>query len=148
MIYSRHIYQNDEDYGRIRAFLREVFLRNHRQELSWQVARLDYWRYFINEHIDHYPLSQATSIFETVEGSIAGVVTADGRGNAYLNVHPDLRTPDLECLMLETAEASLTEPDPEGRGHLTVWASQNDRLRIQLLQERGYRKGEWPEHQY
>ena len=148
MTYSTRSYQDDEDYWRLRAFLREVFLCNGRQELSWQVARLDYWRYFINKHIDHYPLSQAISIFETVDGRIAGIVTPDGRGNAYLNVHPDLRTRELESIMLEMAESGLAEVDQDGRRHLTVWASQKDNLRTQLLQERGYHKGEWPEHQY
>ena len=39
------VFQTEEDHWRIRAFLREVFLVNGRRELSWHVARLDYWRW-------------------------------------------------------------------------------------------------------
>jgi len=42
---TMRVYQTEEDYCRIRAFLREVFLLNDRRELSWHVARLDYWRW-------------------------------------------------------------------------------------------------------
>ncbi len=34
-------YQTEDDYWRIRAFLREAFLLNGRRELCWPVARLD-----------------------------------------------------------------------------------------------------------
>ncbi len=42
-------YQTGDDYGRIRAFLRQVFLLNNRHELCWHVARLDYWRWHVIE---------------------------------------------------------------------------------------------------
>jgi mycothiol synthase len=35
-------YRTEEDYWRIRAFLREILLLNDRRELSWHVARFDY----------------------------------------------------------------------------------------------------------
>jgi mycothiol synthase len=148
MKFAVFMYRNDEDYWRIRAFLRDVFLLNNRQELSWQVARLDYWRYFGNENLEHYPLSKAICILQTSDGCIAGVVTPESRGHAYLHVHPGLRTPELESAMLDAAEAHLTEPDNGSGPRLTVWAHQHDYLRQRILQERGYFKGEWPEHQY
>ncbi|MEW6400596.1 MAG: hypothetical protein AB1649_02285 [Chloroflexota bacterium] len=37
-------YQNEDDYWRIRDFLRQVMISNGRRELSWHVARLDYAR--------------------------------------------------------------------------------------------------------
>ena len=40
-------YGGEDDYWRIREFLREVFLRNGRREWTWQVARLDYWRWHV-----------------------------------------------------------------------------------------------------
>ena len=64
-------YQDENDYWRIRAFLREVFLLNGRRELSWQVARLDYWRYFGNPNFEKYPLEQAIYYWETDDGHIA-----------------------------------------------------------------------------
>jgi hypothetical protein len=35
-------YQTEEDFQRIREFLRDVFMRNDHRMLSWPVARLDY----------------------------------------------------------------------------------------------------------
>ena len=40
-------YKDEDDYWRIRAFLRETFLLNHRREFNWPVARLDYWRWHL-----------------------------------------------------------------------------------------------------
>jgi mycothiol synthase len=40
----RH-YQTEDDFWRMRAFLREVFLLNHQRQRSWHVARLDYARW-------------------------------------------------------------------------------------------------------
>jgi hypothetical protein len=37
-------YQTEDDYWRMREFLRQVFFLNHRLERSWHVARLDYAR--------------------------------------------------------------------------------------------------------
>jgi hypothetical protein len=37
-------HQNEEDFWRICQFLRQVFLLNQRRELSWHVARFDYFR--------------------------------------------------------------------------------------------------------
>ena len=146
-LYQR-MYQSDDDYWRLRAFLREVFLINHYHEFSWQVARLDYWRYFINEHIDHFALNEAICLWETDERRLAAFIIPDVRGRAYLQIHPDFRTPELETDMLVTAENCLAEPDTEGQNHITVWAHQPDELRIQLLQERGYERGDWPEYQF
>ena len=40
-----HNYETEDDYWRMRIFLRDVFMQNNRRELSWPVARLDYWRW-------------------------------------------------------------------------------------------------------
>lgn len=147
MTLSMRAFQNDEDYWRIRAFLREVFLLNDRQELSWQVARLDYWRYFGNECLEHYALDQAIRFWETADGQIVATLMPEGRGTAYLQVHPQFRTPELEEDMLREAEATLAEPGEDDRRHLTVWAHQHDALRQQILVKRGYIRGDWPEYQ-
>lgn len=141
-------FQDDEDYWRIRAFLRDTFLRNQRRELSWQLARLDYWRFFGNECLEHLSLSQVITLFETADGCLAGVLTPESRAQAYLHVDPDLRTPELETAMVETAEARIAEPDEQGVHRLTVWATQGDPLRADLLRDRGYTKGDWPEVQF
>ncbi len=145
---SKRMYQTEDDYWRLRAFLREVFLLNNCHDLNWQVARLDYWRCFINEHIDHFRLNKAICLWETEQRRIAAFVIPDGRGSVYLQVHPSFRTPELETEMLQAAEIHLAEPDAEGQQQVTVWAHRTDALRIQVLQERGYQRGDWPEYQF
>ncbi len=145
---SMRMYHSEEDYWRLRAFLREVFLLNNYRELSWQVARLDYWRYFGNENIEYYALNEAICLWETSDGRIVAFLTPESRGHAYLQTHPDFRTPELEADMLAAAEKYLAEPDNGGRKHVTAWAHQTDELRIQALKNRGYIQGDWPEHQF
>lgn len=145
---NKRPYQYEDDYWRLRAFLREVFLLNDCREFSWQVARLDYWRYFGNEHLEHYVLTEAITLWETDDGSIAAFVTPESRGHAYLQVHPAIRTPELEDDILEAAETRLAEPNDTGRRQLTVWAHSTDSLRQQVLHKRGYTRGDWAEHQF
>ena len=42
-------YRDENDYWRIRQFLREVMSLNNLREFCWSVPRLDYWRFFWNE---------------------------------------------------------------------------------------------------
>jgi hypothetical protein len=77
MTITMYPYQTEEDYWRIRAFLRETFLLNGRQECNWQVARLDYWRCHINANLHHLPLSDCIFLWETDEGQLAGILTPD-----------------------------------------------------------------------
>lgn len=139
--------QTETDYWRIRDFLREVFLLNGRHEFSWQVARLDYWRFFGNEFLEHYRLEDVIHLWETAEGRIVACVTPESRGNAYFQIHPDFHTLELEEEMLAAAEESLPEPTHDGKHTLTVWAHQHDHLRQRLLEQCGYVKGEWHEFQ-
>ncbi len=142
------MYQTEDDYWGLRSFLRNVFLLNQCHELSWQVARLDYWRYFGNPHFEHYALRDVICLWETDDRQITAFVTPESRGYAYLQVHPDFRSRELEVEMLATAERHLAETDVSNQQQLTVWAHQTDDLRIQVLQEQGYTRGDWPEHQF
>ena len=141
-------YQKEDDYWRIREFLRQVFLLNDRRELSWQVARLDYWRWHGVANCAEYPsIDGVTFIWETADGRIAAVLNPEGKGEAFLQVHPGLRTPDLEEEMLAVAEKHLASPGSAGRRRLRVWADTHDALRQEILTRRGYTKGDWPEYQ-
>jgi mycothiol synthase len=74
-------------------------------------------------------------------------VTPESRGCAYLQVHPEFRSLELELEMLKAAEEYLAEPDGSNwQG--TAWAHQTDELRQQALRERGYTGGDWAEHQF
>ena len=140
-------YQDEDDTWRIRAFLRQVFLLNGRRELSWQVYRFDYWRWHGIENLGHGRLEEDVFVWETADEQIAAVLNREGPGQAFLQVHPKLRTPELEAEMLDVAEEHLAARDSEGRRKLTVWSNKGDTLRRDILIGRGYTKGEWPEYQ-
>lgn len=141
-------YQSEDDYWRIRAFLREVFLKNQRQELSWQTARLDYWRWHVNENIFQQPLNQVFWLWENSSGEIAAVLNCEAPGDVFLQVHPRWLSADLEDEMLTQGEAHLARTEADGRKHLVIWAHQRDQMRAELLIRRGYARTGGREMQY
>ena len=144
---TMRMYQNEGDYWRIREFLRQVLLLNERRELSWHVARFDYWRWHGNENLTHFPLEEAVFIWETDGGQIAAVLNPEGKGEVFLQVHPGFQTPELEEEMIALAEKHLAVLGPNGRQKLRVWANHKDSMRQNILIHRGYTKSDWPEHQ-
>jgi mycothiol synthase len=141
-------YRTEDDYWRIRAFLREVFLRNGRRELSWHVARLDYWRWHVGLNCqERDSIADVTFLWEAEDGRIGAVLNPEDAGDAHLQVHPGARTPDLEEEMLDVAEAHLAA-GRDGKRRLTVWTDGEDAPRKEILARRGYAKGKWVEHQW
>lgn len=140
-------YQSEDDYWRIRSFLRETFLLNGRRECNWQVARLDYWRWHVNGNIYHTPLSDCVLLWETDDGQIAAVLTPDNPDEAFFQVHPAFRTTELETAMLTAAETHLAARKNSGH-RLQIWAHADDTRRGELLASHGYTKGDWPEYQW
>lgn len=144
---TMRMYRNEEDYWRIREFLREVFVLNDRREISWHVARFDYWRWHGVENLSHFRLEEVVFIWEMADGEIAAVLNPEGRGEAHMQVHPDFRTSELEDEMLTIAEKHLVFPDPTGKRRLCIWADHHDSVRQNILIRRGYIKSGDPEHQ-
>ncbi|MBN2556680.1 MAG: GNAT family N-acetyltransferase [Anaerolineales bacterium] len=142
---NRRIYETPEDYWRIREFLRKVFLLNERRELDWQVYRFDYWRWHGIENLGDGRLEEDVFLWEAPDGEIAAVLNREGRGEAFLQVHPRLRTPGLEEEMIAAAEAHLSIPGKGGR-RLSIWAHAHDELRREILKRRGYIAGTHPEY--
>jgi mycothiol synthase len=141
-------YQTEGDYWRIRAFLRRVMLLNGVREQSWHVARLDYWRWHVAANCQHRDAIQdLVFLWETADGQIAGVLNPEGAGDAHLQVHPGLRTPELEEEMLAVAEEHLATRRDDRRV-LSVWRDGQDALRLAVLKRRGYTRGKWVEHQW
>ncbi len=141
-------YQDDRDYWRMRAFLREVLLLNDRRMFSWHLNRLDYWRWHGVENLEHVRLEDVVFLWETPAGQIAAVLNPEGTsGDAFFQVHPLLRTPALEEEMLAVAEECLAAPDPNGGRVLHLFADQSDHLRQAMFQRRGYTRADWPEYQ-
>lgn len=140
-------FQHEDDYWRIRGFLRQVFLLNDRRELSWQPYRFDYCRWHCYENIEHCRMEDVIYIWENGDGKIAAVLNPENLGDVFLHVHPALRTEQLETEMIETAEQQLAASDAEGRRRVRIWVESNDELRQSILMGRGYTKGSWPEYQ-
>jgi len=141
-------YQNDDDYWQFRQFLREVLLLNQRHEISWHVARLDYWRWFGIDILGDGQLERDVFIWENSDGRMAAVLNREGAGEAFLQMQPALRSPGLVNEMLATAEAELAVPVAEGRRKLTVWADWHDDLLHSALQRLGYERKGAPERQH
>jgi mycothiol synthase len=142
-------YRDEEDYWRIRNFLRQVFLLNGLHQYSWPVGRLDYWRWHGIENCDACDsIASVIFIWETEDGEIAAVLHPESRGEVFLQVDPRLRTPELEEEMLDVAEEHLVHPE---RKRLWAFAHTDDDLRQEVLTRRGFTKVTRPqavEHQH
>lgn len=139
-------YQGDEDYWRGRAFLREVFMLNGRRQYSWDVCRWDYWRWHAVLNCEGYRPEDTVFLWETEDGALAAILNPEGTGEAFLQVHPAYRTPELEAEMVAVAEDCVAAARANGKRRLCVWAGERDVSLAQLLRSRGYRLGEWPEY--
>lgn len=138
-------YKNEEDYWRMRQFLREIMLLNDLHQHSWHVARLDYWWWFANADLEKFNLTQVIFLWETEDGELAAALNPEGKGQAYLQIHPKFRTSELEEEMIVTAETTLKHTNREGRLRTLVFADSQDALRHEILKRRGYQKVERPE---
>ncbi len=138
---TRHSYQKEDDFWRIRNFLREVFLINDRREHSWHVARFDYWRWHFIQNLQVCdPLEKVTSIWETTGGQIAAVLNPVITGEVRLHVHPHFRTSLLEDEMLARAEEHLFIQDEQNRRRIYLPVDSDDTRRQEILSLRGYVK--------
>jgi mycothiol synthase len=88
-------YQQEEDYWRIREFLREVSLRNCYHDFSWPLLRWDYWRWHGNENISHFNLPDVITLWE-VDTKLVAVLNLESRGEAFFQIHPAYQTAGLQ----------------------------------------------------
>ncbi len=141
-------YQTEEDYWRMREFLRQIFFLNQRLERSWHVARLDYSRWHSCLNCARVGLEEVATLWESEDQLVAFLMPDGGRGEAHFCVHPRLRTPELEQEMLVVAEERLSETSANGLRKLQVWVPEADSLRQGLVLKNGYFKSEPPETQW
>jgi mycothiol synthase len=133
----RRKYRNEEDYWRIRNFLREVFHLNGLRHWSWHVGKLDYWRWHMIDTCQiSDPVEDVVQIWEN-EGRIAAVLHPESRGEAFQQIHPGLRTPELEEAMLDVAEEEMVHP---AWNKLWAFADSQDEMRQGILMRRGFVK--------
>ncbi len=141
--------QTENDYFRVRNFLREVFLRNDRLEHSWHVARLDYWRWhFIATCQSTPPFEQVTVAWETEEGQIAAVAHPYGGGEIRLHIHPAFRSAELEDAAFAYVDENFTEAAESGRRFIIAPVFADDALRQEVLTRRGYTQHPGWNHHY
>lgn len=141
-------YQCEDDFWRMREFLRQVFLLNGRRERSWPVARLDYARWHTCLNCAHVRIEDVAYLWEQEDQIVAFLMPDGGPREAFFNVHPFLRSADLEEEMLDVAEERLYATTSAGTWRLVVWAPAEDTLRQEIFQRRGYTRENWPEHQW
>ena len=141
-------YQTEDDFWRMREFLRQVLLLNDYREISWAVARLDYARWHTLMNCAKVRLEDVAFLWEADGQLVAFMMPDGGPGEVHFSVHPGLRTLALEEEMLNVAEQRLPKVKPDGARRLFVWADAHDTLRQELLTRRGYTKDDWPEHQH
>ncbi len=141
-------YRDDEDFWRMRNFLREVFLLNDRLEHSWSLPRLDYWRWHFIQSCESAPMEQVTFLWETADGQLAAVLHPIFKGEAYLQVHPYFRSAELENEILAFAEQHLFMTDSAGRRLLFALADEDDALRSEVFKTRGYTHRDKPVYRW
>lgn len=135
-------YQTEEDYWRIRQFLREVYLLNSRHDYSWPMLRWDYWRWHVNENIFKLNIPEVVFLWE-LDGQIAAVLNPDSPGEAFFQIHPVLGAEVSMAEMLEVAEQHLTRTKKDGHRELIVWINAWDEKSKQIFGERGYARSKF-----
>ena len=133
-------YRYDDDYWRIRQFLRDVLLANRREQISWDLARFDYWRWHGILNMRDGTLEDDVFIWECDSGEIAAILNREAPGSVFLQIHPRCCTLDLEAEMLSVAEQYLPVTSDPGPRELHVWACSEDITLRELLRSRGYSK--------
>jgi mycothiol synthase len=141
-------YQTEQDFWRMRDFLRTLFVVNQQRERSWHVARLDYARWHSCLNCAEVGLEEVAFLWEVEDQITAFLMPDGGLGEAHLCVHPHSRTVVLEEEMITVAEERLAEPVADGGRKLFIWSPQPDTLRQEILTRRGYSKSDWAEHQW
>ena len=126
------------DFWKIRAFLRETFFLNDRGELNWQCYRWEYWRWHGVANLHQGALGEKVLLWETPDGKLVAVLNAEGKGNAFLQMHPEFRTEELEEEMIAVAEKRLWTVAKDGKNKVAVWANEGDALREGILERRGF----------
>lgn len=139
---------DENDFWRIRQFLRQVMLANGLRLFSWSVQRLDYWRWHgIGNCLSCEPLSQVTFLWEAPDGQIAAVLNPEERGDCFMHVHPAFKSRELEQEMITQAVEKLSVTR-NGRNRIHIWADSQDIQRQELLSLHGFTRENYTESQW
>jgi mycothiol synthase len=134
-------YQDEEDYWRVREFLREVSRLNDRHDYSWSLLRWDYWRWHGIENMFHLVLEDVIYLWE-IDQVIVAMLNPESPGEAFFQVHPAYHTSSLLTEMLDVAEGLLFQTNNTNKKKLVAWVNEQDALHKVSLTCRGYRRSE------
>ncbi len=141
-------YQTEDDYWRMREFLRELMILHGLHEQSWHVARLDYARWHVCLNCAKVTLNDVSYLWED-DGKLAAFMMPDGwLGEVHFNIHPNYDTPVMVKEMLLKAEEHLCEKKPDGTNCMLIWSPAEDTMRQEILRQNGYEKKGDPEMQW
>ena len=133
-------YQTENDFWRMRAFLRALFLRNGRREWSWQPYRLDYWRRHGALNLDHGPLTEKVFLWESAESELVAILNGEAPGTAFLQMASDRRSRPLLEEIVAAAQRHLSAATAAGRRRLLFVCLENDQQLRAVLSARGFQK--------
>ena len=132
---------HEDDFWHARNFLREIFLLNGRLEHSWNVARLDYWRWhYIKTCNILESVEKGMTLWENTDGKIIAALTHIGGSELRLHVHPHYRSAELENEILTYAEENFYAVTEDGRRYIYMPIFEDDTQRQETVQNRGYKK--------
>ena len=139
----------EDDFWNTRNFLREIFLLNGSLEHSWNVARLDYWRWhFIKTCNIFESVGKGMAIWEDANGRIIAALNHLGDSELRLHIHPLFRSAELENEMLAYGEENFCTLTEDGRPYVLMPIFEDDTQRQEIVQIRGYKKQPGWGHHY
>ena len=144
-----HPCAKEDDFWRVRNFLREIFLLNGRLEHSWNVARLDYWRWhYIKTCHTIESVEKGLVFWENTDGKMIAALNHLGGSELRLHVHPHFRSAEMEDEMLAYAEGNFYAIAEDGRRYIYLPIFEDDQPRQEIAQNRGYKKQPGWGHHY
>jgi mycothiol synthase len=134
-------FAGDDDYWRVRAFLRRLLLEASLHPRTWHVVRWDYWRWHGVLNCGALAPEHSVMLWETRAGELAAMVNPDNRGDAFFQIDPRVRSDALDASMLAVAEERPTDA-----GGLLAWVPASDPAWARLLERSGYAPTDEDEH--
>ena len=139
----------EDDFWCTRNFLREIFLLNGRFEHSWNVARLDYWRWHYIKTCNIFEsVEKGMTLWENADGKIIAALNHLGGSELRLHIHPHFRSAELENEILAYAEENFYAIAEDGRRYIHMPIFEDDKQRQEIAQSRDYKKQSGWGHHY
>ena len=92
-------------------------------------------------------MEQVTFLWETMDGQLGATIHTIN-SEAYLVVHPHIRNAELENELFACAEQNVSKTSPAGQRTLFVLADEDDPLRQEVLESRGYTYRDQPVYRW